>query len=70
MRKDTNVKMITVEFAYRTKANKWLYGEQYFESIDKAIKFIKFVIPKSKDKVYSGFRCDDIEELEKMERRL
>ena len=66
----TNVNMITVEFVYKTKANKWLYGEQYFNSVDKAIKFIKFVIPRSKDKVYNGFSCDDLDELEEMERRL
>ena len=65
-----NVNMITVEFTYKTKANKWLYGEQYFDSVDKAIKFIRFVIPKSKDKVYMGFSCDDLDELEQMERRL
>ena len=62
--------MITVEFTYRTKMNKWFYGEQYFTEIDKALKFIKYVIPKSSDKVYTGFSCDTLEELEEMNRRL
>ena len=62
--------MITVQFVYRTKMNKWLYGEQYFQEIDKALKFIKYVIPKSKDKVYDGFSCDTLEELDEMNRRL
>lgn len=62
--------MITVEFVYRTKLNKWFHGEQYFHEIDKAIKFIKYVIPKSDDKVYNGFSCDTLEELEEMNRKL
>ena len=62
--------MITVEFVYKTKMNRWFHGEQYFYTVDKAIKFIKYVIPKSDDKVYTGFTSDDLEELEEMERRL
>lgn len=62
--------MITVEFTYKTKSGKWKYGYQYFYDINKAIKFIKYVIPKSKDKVYMGFTCDDSEELYEMNNRL
>lgn len=62
--------MITVEFTYKTKLGKWKYAYQYFHDINKAIKFIKYVIPKSSDKVYMGFTCDDSEELYEMNNRL
>ena len=62
--------MITVYFKYRIKTGEMKTGEQYFNSVFTAIKFIKYVIPKSKDKIYLGYSCDDEIELSEMNRLL
>lgn len=63
--------MITVEFYYYHKlTQKWMMDEKSFNSIESAIKFIKYVIPKHSDMVYSGFRCDDSDVTEEMMKRL
>lgn len=62
--------MITVYFKYRIKTGEMKTGEQYFNSVFTAIKFIKYVIPKSKDKIYLGYSCDDEIEHEYMMKKL
>ena len=62
--------MITVEFKYKIKTGDIKTGEQYFYDVKSAVKFIKYVIPKSKDKLYMGFSCDDEIELSEMNRLL
>ena len=62
--------MITVEYAYRNVLGTWIHSETRFSTITKAVKFIKYVIPKSDKMVYMGFTCDSPEETMEMEELL
>lgn len=61
--------MITVEFYFKNKFGKWVYGERTFKSVSASIRFIKYVMPK-RDLRYLGFTCDSYELTEEMNERL
>lgn len=61
--------MIYVEYVYLKKDNTPIKCENGFHTVNKAVRFIRKITFKP-NYAYCGFRCDDSEETEEMNRKL